>query len=101
MLCIKQKFKNLCILCSRLIAEYLKCLNRGDIGHELFKKKIGQNHGYTRRNLNRLIHSNDTHIFCNQNQTIYRFDELCERAPGQGKNFKKPCLLDTGDTMEL
>ena len=78
----------------------MKCLNRGDIGPELFKKKIRQNYGIKRRNLRRLIPSNETHVLCNRNQTAYEIDQLCSRTLEVG-NFKRPCLIDTGETIEL
>ena len=86
-------------LLSRLSTENLKCLNRGDIGQELFKKKIS--HKNKRRNLNDLIQSNSTHIFCNKNRTVYEIDQLCERKGSEGTTSKRPCLLETGETIEL
>ena len=83
----------------RLNAQYLKCLNRGDIGPELFKKKISENNGIKRRNLNRLITTNSTHVLCNQ--TTYSFDQLCGRTLEVGNFFKRPCLVGTGETIEL
>ena len=86
---------------SRLSAENLKCLNRADIGPKLFQKKIIQNIGRKRRNLNRLIKSNSTHVFCNKGESVYELENLCKRSVEEGVNFKKPCLLDTGETIEL
>ena len=86
---------------SRLSTEHLKCLNRGDIGPKLFQKKIIQNFGKKRRNFNRLIKTNSTHVLCNKGQTVYELDDLCKRSIENGTNYKKPCLLDTGETIEL
>ena len=81
----------------------INCLNRGDQYsgvHDklLFKKNITSTRKLNvRRNLNRLIPSNETHIFCKQNVS-YLIKDLCILKPEE--NYT-PCLLETGGILDL
>ena len=80
------------------------CLNRGDGASELFQKKISKSEAIIRRNLNRLIPSNATHIFCNNKTTTYSLDQMCKFKsfvgkidPGESKN----CVLESREELNL
>ena len=88
---------------NRLDAANINCLNRGDqysgVNDKLlFKKNITSTRkSNVRRNLNRLIPSNETHIFCKQNVS-YLIKDLCILKLEE--NYV-PCLLETGGILDL
>ena len=55
------------------------CFNRGQLGADIFKRKI-KKISYERRNLNRLIPYSNENISCNG--TIYNVDQLCKKELG-------------------
>ena len=82
------------------------CLNRGDAGNFPFKKSLIETQT-TRKNLNRLIHTNGSHLICNEiKNEIYDLKDVCRIynvSTGEYLDYKTnlPCELETGETIDL
>ena len=82
------------------------CLNRGDAGNFPFKKSLIKIQTI-RKNLNRLIHTNGSHLICNEiKNEIYDLKDVCRIynvSTGEYLDYSTnlPCELETGETIDL
>ena len=82
-----------------------RCLNRNDLASEVFNKKLSTTATVTRKNLNRQIPSNKTHIICQHDGSFnitHKLDKLCDTSISDHSVLNTKCkLFDTGEELEL